>query len=192
MKPSPDPDLQRLPSAGQPWPESPTVREPADSDWARHGHLVTDPGEPTDPAEGTASWRVAVWSWWTGPRAAVVRAVEDNLFRLAGTYALLVPLTLAHVLLLQPGAAPATPPPEWLWKQQLVSAHAAMAVLSAVLGIGLWLLLRYLPGGNLNVKRVFELLACATGLGFALLVVAIDQRVTPTTRAAPRNRSNRV
>lgn len=193
MKPSPGPDLQRLPSATQRGTDSAEVVESAGGERGRREGLDLDALHPVDPAdpvdfvdgdksvdlaEGTASWRVAVWAWWTGPRAAVARAIDDNLQRLAGTYALLVPLTLAHVLLLQPGEAPATPPPEWLWKQQLVTAHGAMAVLSAALGIGLWLLLRYLPGGKLTLKRVVELLACATGLGFALTVVAIDQRVT--------------
>jgi hypothetical protein len=133
------------------WNRPETGEAGLDSDVANDAATVE-----ADLAEGTASWRLAVWSWWTGPPAAVARAVEDNLRRLAGTYALLVLLTLAHVALLQPGPAPAQPRADWTWRQELVMAHGGMALLSTALAIVLLMLLRYMPADRLGLRRVAE------------------------------------
>lgn len=109
----------------------------------------------------------------------VDKAVMDNLSRLGWMAALVVVLNVVHVALFSTGAPP-TDPVVGLWKQRIIQAHAIMAVLMTLLLAAVWWVRRPGREGSRAMRQGVEAFGCATGLGFTIALVSIDQAVTPS------------
>lgn len=102
----------------------------------------------------------------------------DNLRRLLWLAGVMLAINLFHVLAFQAPAPDATAR-VLAWKQALRELHLGMAGLAAALGVAAWWLQRR-PRPSATLVQACGVAAFALALGFAVLVTAVDQWVTPS------------
>ena len=125
------------------------------------------------------SARASVRRWLQTPPEVVDRALGLNLYRLVRLAAVVIVLNLLHVLIFRSGA-PTADPVVHRWKSEIAAAHLGMAAALTLLLLLLWLSQRAAPRGQRVLRRTVEVAGSLLGPSFAILVVAIDQAVTPS------------
>lgn len=107
------------------------------------------------------------------------RALQDNLGRLRWLAIVVIALNLVHVLVFQVSGASPNPVVQG-WKSGIVLAHLGMAGVMGALLLALRSAARARPGIRRLLHRAVEIAGCLGGMGFAILLVAIDQVITPS------------
>lgn len=130
------------------------------------------------PPKGAARWRLL----WAAPAFVRQRAAQVNQPRMAWGGTVLLLLNLAHLAVF--GAQPVSADLRVAdWARGIEAAHGGMvgvmAFLLGLLALAWWFERSGRTGVDMRLAAAVELGGAAAVLGFAVLVVAIDQAVTP-------------
>jgi diguanylate cyclase len=117
--------------------------------------------------------------WLVVAPAMAERALQDNLGRLRWLAIVVIALNLVHVLVFQVSGASPDPVVQG-WKSSIVLAHLGMAGVMGALLLALRSAARARPDIRRQLHRAVEVAGCLGGMGFAILLVAIDQAITPS------------